>query len=146
VADYLDGVGVGQVEDDAGGVAGFAPPVADPVDGPGALHFEVGVEDPVAELHEQVFAVGPDAFGDVPVEGGQCHGGHAQGGVEDLPAGHELQPPGELEDGVTFGHSFTLPPRGFDPVSCPCHWRVSCPVAVFPPGRIIARGTGMTWL
>jgi len=127
VADDLDGPGVGEVEDDAGGVAGSAPPVADAVDGPGALHLEVGVQDPVAELHEEVFAVGPDAVDEFAGEVGEGDGGDAQGGVEDLPAGHELQAPGELEYGVTFGHVFTLHPAGRGPRPRPAEGN--------PPGR-----------
>ena len=44
--------GVGQLQHDAGGMPRLAPAIACVVDGPSALHLEVGVHDGLVELHE----------------------------------------------------------------------------------------------
>jgi len=81
MADDLDGSrvrGAGQLEHDPGGVAGFAPPVTGQVHRPCPLHLEVGVQDPLAELHEQVFAVGPHPVDGLPGEVDERDRRHAQ--------------------------------------------------------------------
>src|SRR5699024_12305267 len=108
--DHLDGLLPGQVEDDAGGVAGFAPPVTLAVDGPGALHLEVGVQDLLTELHEQVLAVRPDPVHGTPGEIMQCHRRHTQRGGQHLPPPHELEAAGQLEYGITLWHDSRLTP------------------------------------
>ena len=74
------------------------------MEGPGALHLQVRVQDLRAEAHKQVLAVGPDLLAGHAreIDGGEAR--YADAGARDLAAGHPLQALGELVDGITFGH------------------------------------------
>lgn len=104
----FDGVCVGgrtlELDNDAGGVAGFAPAIAGAVDGPGAFHFEVGVHAEPGKVHEEVLAIGPDAIQGAAIEAGGGKARDADGAIEHLAADEWLESAGELVDGIAFGH------------------------------------------
>ena len=91
-------------------MARLFPPLARPVDGPRALHLQVGVQDlrfvaGRGELHEQVLAVAPDAVAGHAGEVDRGVARHADAGRSDLAVLHPLQALGQLIDGITFGHN-----------------------------------------
>lgn len=104
----LDGVwvcgGALELDNDAGGVARFAPAIAGAVDGPGAFHFEVGVHAEPGKVHEEVLAIGPDAIQGAAIEAGGGKARDADGAVEHFAADEWLESAGELVDGIAFGH------------------------------------------